>query len=138
MTLFYERQSQTVTKAVDICTRRTNRAVLRAHLQAWSAACSSAADVLKKILQVRERDTAFPCASAAILPKANAFACGAAAHHSPCSKHRLCSNTMALITSYLMALLAALQNWQNKKKERQRCEAAFNYWARVVLGARFR
>ena len=28
--------------------------------------------------QVRERDAAFPCASAAILPKTDAFACGAA------------------------------------------------------------
>ena len=34
---------------------------------------------LEQILQVRERDTAFPCAAAAILPKTDAFACGAAA-----------------------------------------------------------
>ena len=32
-------------------------------------------------LEVRERDTAFPCAPAAILPKTDAFACGAAARH---------------------------------------------------------
>ena len=44
---------------------------------------------------VSERDSACPC--------------GSAAEQSPCSKHRLCSNTMALITSYLMALLAVLQ-----------------------------
>ena len=30
-------------------------------------------------LQVRQRDTAFPCATAAVLPKTNAFACGTAA-----------------------------------------------------------
>ena len=29
-------------------------------------------------LQVRERDAAFPCAPAAVLPKTDAFACGAA------------------------------------------------------------
>ena len=34
-------------------------------------------------LTVRESDTAFPCASAAILPKAYAFACGAAG--GPCA-----------------------------------------------------
>ena len=34
--------------------------------------------------------------------KDEASACGAAVHHSPCSKNRLSSSTMALITSYLM------------------------------------
>ena len=37
----------------------------------------------------------------------DASACGAAAHHSPCSKYRLSSSIMALITSYLVLQLVA-------------------------------
>ena len=39
----------------------------------------------------------------------DALACGAAAHRSPCSKYRLSSSMMALITSHLMPVLVALQ-----------------------------
>ena len=59
--------------------------------------------------QVTGRNTAFPCASAVILPKTDAFPCAAAVHHSPCSKHRLSSSIVALITSHLMPFLVALQ-----------------------------
>eukprot|EP01052_Picozoa_sp_SAG31_P008098 SAG31_NODE_400_length_16240_cov_5.159098_7_plen_1186_part_00 len=75
MTKFYERQSETVTKAVDICAARTNRNCIKVHFLAWATACTSAADRLQQIVQ----------------------------------------------------------NWQDKKKERRRAEAAFNFWARQIL-----
>ena len=49
----------------------------------------------------RTRNTAFPCASAAVLPQPGAFASTAAVHHSPCSEYRLSSSMMALIISCL-------------------------------------
>ena len=62
-----------------------------------------------KYSQRGERRCKLPCASAAVLTKTDAFACGAAVHHCPCSKYRLSSSMMARITLHPTHLLAVPQ-----------------------------
>ena len=89
---------------------RLLQALLMRVQQSSSVSKGASESSISQLEEVREteRDSAFPCTSAAIPPKAHVFACGAAAGppstHSPCSKCRLCSDTMALITSHLMVL----------------------------------
>ena len=72
----------------------------------------------------RTGDTAFVLALALpLLPKADAFACAAAAHHSPRRKYRLSSSTMALITSYLVVL---------QRRPSSRCSATWTAWLRAA------